>query len=446
MATDESNNQTGQSVGDKIRATRRAMKLTQRELAGTDFSVSYISAIERGHIQPSLRALAILAGRLGISTTQLFVDQATDGIVPNYAMHRQPSRQEMIELGFLEAQVSLVQGMSLQAIEQLEQIATKQLKRRQQVQLQYLLGWAYLQAEQFEKSKNTLLEAARLAKDPGDFLLNVRIQTMLGNVFMATHDDTEALGAYQLGVDLLASDQQCNPFLTLQVYTNLGECAIRLNQLEQAGEIFQRAAALAEKLATIEQLKVVYGQLFQQYGKAGEYELADLQAEKCVYLYDQEARLRTRGELYYRLCHAVMQGDQEQARVFLDEALEREGGGEDGLSMASITLHLGAWFLAHDEIVEAKAYAQEALEGARPFGETVIAAEAALLMGQVTFRESRYEEGDGCFAEGLAMLERLGLGEELAEGLVLYAGLLEDAGRPEEALRYWRRAVGMKRG
>jgi hypothetical protein len=32
----------------------------------------------------------------------------------------------------------------------------------------------------------------------------------------------------------------------------------------------------------------------------------------------------------------------------------------------------------------------------------------------------------------------------LAEGLVRYAQLLEDAGRPEEALRYWKRAFEMR--
>src|SRR5436309_375243 len=71
MSTDDSHSQMGQSVGARIRAARQAKKYTQSQLASPDFSVSYISAIERGQIHPSLRALEILARRLDLPSTQL---------------------------------------------------------------------------------------------------------------------------------------------------------------------------------------------------------------------------------------------------------------------------------------------------------------------------------------------------------------------------------------
>ena len=445
MSPDESDSRPGQVVGAKIRAARRAMKLTQNQLARPDFSVSYISAIERGQIQPSLRALAILAARLGLSTTQLLAEQAADGVVHSHSLHKLLQRQEAIELVFLEAEVSLQQGEALQAGEQLQQIATKNLKRRQQAQLQYLLGWAYLQMAQFEESKNALLEAARFAKDPGVFSsLNLQIMNMLGNMYAATHNYTEALGSYQQCLDLLASDHQRDPLFMIQVYTNKGECYMRLNQMEQAVKMFQQAAGLTEELASAEQLRSTYAIMCHYHAKVGEYELAALHGEKCLYLYGQEARLRARGELYHRICRAVMDRDQEQARAFLEAALQRESEGWDSLSVASITLNMAAWYLAHDRVAEAKEYAWKAYEGARPFEETIIAAEALLLLGQIAYAESRDGAGDARFADGLAMLKRLGMREELAEGLVRYAQLLEDRGRPEEALRYWKQAFEIR--
>src|SRR5437660_10647848 len=71
MATDPSHGMIGKNVGAKLRAARLAHNYTQGQLAAPDFSVSYISAIERGQIRPSLRALEILATRLGLSSTQL---------------------------------------------------------------------------------------------------------------------------------------------------------------------------------------------------------------------------------------------------------------------------------------------------------------------------------------------------------------------------------------
>src|SRR5258708_4837640 len=71
MPSDQSHQSIGQSVGAKLRTARLAKKYTQGRLAQPDFSVSYISAIERGQINPSLRALEILATRLGLSSTDL---------------------------------------------------------------------------------------------------------------------------------------------------------------------------------------------------------------------------------------------------------------------------------------------------------------------------------------------------------------------------------------
>ena len=76
MSANPSHDPPGQTVGEKLRAARLARKLTQSQLARPHFSVSYISAIERNQIPPSLRALEILAGRLGLSSAELLVSRA----------------------------------------------------------------------------------------------------------------------------------------------------------------------------------------------------------------------------------------------------------------------------------------------------------------------------------------------------------------------------------
>lgn len=57
------------AIGQTIRRLRISQGLTQAELAGEHFSKSYISQLERGSVTPSLRALDILAERLGVPTT-----------------------------------------------------------------------------------------------------------------------------------------------------------------------------------------------------------------------------------------------------------------------------------------------------------------------------------------------------------------------------------------
>src|SRR5579872_3434557 len=65
-------------VGSNIREVRTKLSWTQSRLAAPDFSISYISAIERGKIRPSLKALAILAKRLDVPVTFL-LDGSPDG-------------------------------------------------------------------------------------------------------------------------------------------------------------------------------------------------------------------------------------------------------------------------------------------------------------------------------------------------------------------------------
>ncbi len=53
------------NIGQKIRDARTKRGMTQRELAGSDFTRELISQIESGRCQPSLKTLTILAQRLG---------------------------------------------------------------------------------------------------------------------------------------------------------------------------------------------------------------------------------------------------------------------------------------------------------------------------------------------------------------------------------------------
>ncbi len=76
FASAPSPNKARQIIGDCVRAARMAANMTQQELAGQDFSKSYISAVERGKMTPSLQALGILAERLGVTISYILGEEA----------------------------------------------------------------------------------------------------------------------------------------------------------------------------------------------------------------------------------------------------------------------------------------------------------------------------------------------------------------------------------
>src|SRR6266567_7006597 len=110
MSPEQPSNKIGKSVGEKLRAARIAQHYTQSQLAAPDFSVSYISAIERGQIHPSLRALEILAGRLGLTSTQLLPARAQPEEHLASPLSIPEREDEEMDTILLEANVQIWQG------------------------------------------------------------------------------------------------------------------------------------------------------------------------------------------------------------------------------------------------------------------------------------------------------------------------------------------------
>src|SRR5690348_7067833 len=62
------------NLGARLRHARLTLNMTQSDVARGQFSVSYVSAVERGQIQPSLQSLEKLAARLQIPVHHLMRD------------------------------------------------------------------------------------------------------------------------------------------------------------------------------------------------------------------------------------------------------------------------------------------------------------------------------------------------------------------------------------
>src|SRR5438552_2931959 len=162
MSPEQSSGKIGKSVGEKLRAARIALHYTQSQLAAPDFSVSYISAIERGQIHPSLRALEILATRLGLSSTQLLPNrgQAEDRLSDSPDLTARDNDET--DLTLLQAQLDIRRDEPLDAITLLEKLSAKRLTRQQQLQRSYYLGWAYFKAMRYQECEYILSDSLQL--------------------------------------------------------------------------------------------------------------------------------------------------------------------------------------------------------------------------------------------------------------------------------------------
>ena len=66
------------TIAERVRTARIAANKTQQQLAGDTYSKSYISAVERGKMTPSVQALGVLAERLGLPMSYFLGESDAD--------------------------------------------------------------------------------------------------------------------------------------------------------------------------------------------------------------------------------------------------------------------------------------------------------------------------------------------------------------------------------
>src|SRR5579859_2595772 len=193
MSPEAPSNKIGKSVGEKLRAARVAQHYTQSQLAAPDFSVSYISAIERGQIQPSLRALEILAGRLGLASTQLLPNHSQSDDHLNSLANISAQKEDEVGQHLLEAHIYIMQEEPDDALTLLNTLNPKQLNRRYQLEQHYLEGWAYYKLNRFQEAEYLLDEAELIAKELNTVYFQLRVTNLLANMYAAMRNYTQAL-------------------------------------------------------------------------------------------------------------------------------------------------------------------------------------------------------------------------------------------------------------
>jgi tetratricopeptide (TPR) repeat protein len=445
MSPEQPSNKIGKSVGEKLRAARIAQHYTQSQLAAPDFSVSYISAIERGQIHPSLRALEILAARLGLSSTQLLParSQQEEQLSPSSSITERDDDE--IELLLLEAQILIRQGIAEQAIAQLEQLSPKNLKSLQQLQYYYLLGWAYYKQAQYQECDYTITESIQLAKDLQANYFYERILNLQALAQAAMRNYAQAIQSHQQCLEALDPQQPRDPFFMAQVYMSMGQHYNQLENYPQALEMFHKALALTEEIVTSQGMHAAYLHMSQEYAERKEYELATLYLHKSLQLYHWEKSKHLKNELYYYLGQTLLQQNPAEVPAFLEEAFQKEAYSHDRLTLASLNGCFAEWYFRQQQLDQAEQYAQQACNLSHTTGDTLIRAGILISYGRIKYTQQHNDEGDKHFVAGLEMLERLGYHEELAREAAHYGELLEQSGKVHEAFTYFRRAFQSQR-
>jgi len=201
--------------------------MTQAELAGSDFTKSFVSQLECGRANPSLRTLRVLSRRLGLSLNDLL---AAGGNL---------QQQLMIACTYVEL------GDHRQASRILEALLpdTEKYGPELSARICCYLGLAYLGMGKLSQAESALLSAEQDARTCGASTLLIRTLIGLGELYRRQKMYLRSASCWQ-EAKKLAEATHTLPYLQAEILIRMAELNEFLNDPEQAASMRRQARAL----------------------------------------------------------------------------------------------------------------------------------------------------------------------------------------------------------
>lgn len=275
------------SLGQRIRHLRQSRGLTQSQLGGEELSKSFISLLEKGHAQPSLETIVLLARRLGTSVDALLgrsghlPEMVGEGLIAlaeeagrsgdadararlldaaRFIAGRFGLDEVVREIGLIDARVALEarrfdEAWALAAQARARCDAAHDLWRAGRALV--IMGWVKVRTREFPAARPLLEEAlqvlrrARAGRDPARIEALIALGTTLGY----QGDYTGALRRYE---EAARSDvARHNPSFRGQALWGIALAHRKLGQHAAAGAYFLQAKDAFEAAENLKDLASV---------------------------------------------------------------------------------------------------------------------------------------------------------------------------------------------
>lgn len=433
-------------IGQRIRRARLNRNLTQGELAKGAFSVSYVSAVERGQIRPSLGALERLATRLNVPLSDLLTDNLSDDFEDTYTYTGDhgpdfDSTREEISAKLREAQIFSRQGRSDDAIDVLKEVLTQATAPRDLAATHYYLANCYMIQEKWDDARSELQEAMPIAERIGDRELLERARNELGNSYEQQGKHLLALECHRTCYDAIRKGIMRDPHYRLAVLGSLGHEYWELGEYEKAIEVLKEAAELSNDVLNPERLGNIYWMLSASYNSQGDSARAKRYALHSIQAYEEVGNKKQASYVHGRLGRAYLRSnDLENAEVHLGLAHDMATKLDDPRGVTESARSLSELHLRRKEFDEAEQEAQAALKAAERQRDTMARAEATLAMGEALEARGKKREADSQLKQAMNLFEQAGAPRQLADAYHRMAALYKQRGDTDRAFDTLERA------
>ena len=436
-------------VGANIREVRTKLNLTQAQLAAPEFSISYISAIERGKIRPSLKALSILAKRLDVPLTFL-LEGSSAGLKEAQAVGYSPADSgpdQKIDVDLLQANVFVQQRAYEQADELLTPIIPERITTDQAYRLFFLRGQIHLGLQEYQEAVVDLRAAVTQGEGLSDIEYIERARNLLGKAYFLLYNYTLAMEHHLRCYNAIENGQIMDPVFALELYNNLANDYFRLGDLEKAISFYHRALSTLEGLnRDAKGFAQKYMEIGKSYKELGKLTSARDYLMRSLAIYEMCDEQRLEGLSHQRLGKTLeKQGDLDSAEAEYRLAITIEQDLDDALSSSLCHTSLAELLLRREKLQDAEVEAQKALDFARTAQDAQTQGQALIALAQIRHQSGDYTGADGLFVQALDLLDTSHSHELAASAYFRYANLLEERNEVQRSLSAIKKAYEHQR-
>ena len=247
-----------ETIGQRLRRLRLERGYSQRELSGPGVSYAYISRIEAGARRPSVKALRVLARKLGVSAEYL----ETGSHIHDF---------ERRELRLAEAELRLrLESEVEQAVEELEEILADAVSAGDLAAVtRARIGLGLAAAERGDNRRAaTLLEQA---VDDGLVTPTSRpdVFATLGHAWSALGQPERAVAIFERCLTDLAGEEPYDDTAAMRFASYLSSALTDLGDYERAQEVLRTAVEQSDRLGDPYARVRLYWSLGRVAGNAG---------------------------------------------------------------------------------------------------------------------------------------------------------------------------------
>jgi tetratricopeptide (TPR) repeat protein len=327
-------------LGERVRAARKELGLSQAQLAGDELTKGFISQLESGLVRPSIRSLQLIATRLGKPLDYFLGDERLE-TGKRVAFHR------------LAAEAAAEQRDWAGVTEHVQQALEAGPEPAERAALLYLLGRAEAAGRRFERVFELVSEALGLVKTDSDPQLVAQLLSQRGFAYSQIDQVTAATESYEAARDIIERYELVDPRLRARVCISLGAMYRSLGRVSKAVAAYETALTMATRISANELAARVFMGIAVTHYDSGELDAA-------------VAAYRRALDLFQRI------SDTD----FELSALQ---------SIATIQLESG-------DVATAKSSAERVMSRSIEVGNTHWAGVAEVILSRIALREGRTEE------------------------------------------------------